>query len=636
MPFEHQIVEYWEWMLPNFSEVRILDARTWSQVGFLLGAGSILLLLSILFPFLWFLIAVIKHGPSEGFYLVAKSVYGAVTEDLPGFSFRRTFAVAKVAIQEARRNRVIVGFAVFVGLMLFAGLFLDVENSNRAKTYISVVLTTTNYLVMLMALFLSAFSIPNDIKNKTIYTVVTKPIRAGEIVLGRVIGFSAVGTAMLLIMGLVSYIFVWRGMAHTHELKAESFAEKTDATGKKEGETTRDVHHRHRVIMDKNGNIENGETLESDHHFHRVEWTEVIDTDEKSPTKGQKIRVYKVGPARGDLIARSPVFGKLRMLDPAGNVVKEGINVGDEWTYRTFIEGGNNRSAAIWTFNNVTPEKYPEGLPLEMNLAVFRTFKGTITAGVMGEVTVRNVNPDAKVKSSPPMTFESREFTSHRFPIPRKIKLGKKPDGSDLTLDLFEDLVTNGQVEVSIRCIEHSQYFGMAPPDVYLRPSDSYFFANFAKGYLSIWLQMVLVTCFGVMFSTFLSGPVAMMATLNAIGLGFFGRLARDVLTNLVTGGGPIESLIRIVQQKNTQSDLDVYRPVELTIRFLDWTMLVVVEGLTYILPNYAHFDASQFVANGYDVYADVVGQQLTMAVVYALSASVAAYFFLKTREIAG
>ena len=153
---------------------------------------------------------------------------------------------------------------------------------------------------------------------------------------------------------------------------------------------------------------------------------------------------------------------------------------------------------------------------------------------------------------------------------------------------------------------------------------------------MSIWLQMVLVTCFGVMFSTFLSGPVAMMATLCAIGLGFFGSLARDILSSVVVGGGPIESLIRLLQQKNTQSDLDVYRPVELTIKFFDALMLGIVEGLTYILPNYAHFDASQFVANGFDVYPDLVGQQLTMAVVYALSASIAAYFFLKTREIAG
>jgi len=617
MPFEHQIVEFWSWLLGNPSEVRLLNADTWPQIGFVLGAGGILLVLAIMLPFIWFLIAVIKHGPSEGFYLVAKSIYGGVTEDLPGFSFRRTFAVAKVAIQEAIRNRVLVGFAVFVLLMLFAGLFLDVDNSNRAKTYISFVLTTTNYLVMLMALFLSAFSLPNDIKNKTIYTVVTKPIRAGEIVLGRVFGFSAVGTAMLIVMGLISYVFVWRGLEHTHQLEAKDFVQR-------EGQTSQDAHHRHRVILDENGNVQNGETEVAYGHFHRVE------------TSGEGAnRTYKLGPARGDLIARSPVFGKLRRLDLAGNPTTEIFNVGDEWMYRQFIEGGNNRAAAIWTFSNITPERYPEGLPLELNLSVFRTFKGNIERGVMGELTIRNVNPDAKVRSSPPITFESKEFVSQRFLIGREIKVGKNPDGSDIKLDLFKDLVHEGKVDVAIRCIENSQYFGVAQPDVYLRPRDSYFAANFAKGYLSIWLQMVLVTCFGVMFSTFLSGPVAMMATFCAIGLGFFGNLARDILSKVVTGGGPIESLIRLLKQMNTQSDLDMYRPVEITIRAVDWAMLVIVDGFTYILPNYGNFDSSQFVANGYDVYPALVGQQLIMAVVYTLSASVAAYFFLKTREIA-
>jgi ABC-type transport system involved in multi-copper enzyme maturation permease subunit len=623
MPFEHHIIEYWEWMFGDRSQIRLVDSGTWHHIGFLLGSSGVLLLLAVLFPFLWFLIAVIKHGPSEGFYLVAKSIYGAVTEDLPRFSFRRTFAVAKVAVQEAIRNRVLVGFAVFVVVILFAGLFLDVENSSPAKTYISLVLTATRYLVIPMAIILSAFSIPNDIKNKTIYTVVTKPIRAGEIVLGRVIGFSAVGTVMLVLMGLISCIFVVRGLAHTHELKADSFATKTDASGKREGETTRDAHHRHRVMMDKNGNLQNDETELENGHFHRIETVGEGDN-----------RTYKVGPNRGDLIARAPVFGKLRRLDPGGNLT-EGISVGDEWTYRTFIEGGNNRSAAIWTFSNVTPERYPDGLPLELNLAVFRTYKGNIEKGVMGEITLRNVNPDAKIQSSPPITFESREFVAHRMMIDRKFTLGKNPDGTEMTMDLF-DLVHDGRIDVSIRCIENSQYFGIAQPDVYLRPRDSYFFANFAKGYLSIWLQMVLVTCFGVMFSTFLSGPVAMMGTGCAIVLGFFGGLARAILGKVVEGGGPIESLIRILQQKNTQSDLDIYRPVELTVKFADKLMLVIVEGFTYILPNYAHFDTSSFVANGYDVYPDLVGQQLTLAVVYTLSASIAAYFFLKTREIAG
>jgi hypothetical protein len=47
-------------------------------------------------------------------------------------------------------------------------------------------------------LLISAFSLPTDFKSKTIYTVVTKPVRAGDIVLGRIVGFTIVGTLMLL------------------------------------------------------------------------------------------------------------------------------------------------------------------------------------------------------------------------------------------------------------------------------------------------------------------------------------------------------------------------------------------------------------------------------------------------------
>jgi hypothetical protein len=98
-------------------------------------------------------------------------------------------------------------------------------------------------------------------------------------------------------------------------------------------------------------------------------------------------------------------------------------------------------------------------------------------------------------------------------------------------LDLFKDLVHNGKVEVEIRCVDSAQYFGVAEPDVYLRPGDASFEFNFFKAYLSIWLQMMLITSFGVTFSTFLSGPVALLASISAMVLGFFGQFVRDIAT---------------------------------------------------------------------------------------------------------
>jgi hypothetical protein len=623
MPFEHNIVDYWTWLAGDPAKWRLLQPETW---GFLSGLVAILLLLAIVVPFIWFLIASMQMGPGEAFYLVARTVYGAFSDDLPRFSLRRTLAVSRLSIQEAIRNRVlVVAFAVFVVLMLFAGLFLDVDNSNPARVYLSFVLTTTNYLVLLMVLFLSTFSLPADIKNRTIYTVVTKPIRASEIVLGRILGFAAIGTTMIVLMGIVSYFFVVRGLAHDHEIVVADLTDipppSTDVPSPgKRGDTSLDMYHRHTVEIDKEGN---GVTNRVAGHTHPVTVT--------GEGENQKITI---GPPQDMLIARAPIFGKLRILDREGNVNNKGINVGYEWDYRGYIEGGNSKAAAIWTFDNITPERYPKGLPLELNLRVFRSYKGNIERGVLGELIIRNPNPQAKIKSSGPIPFESKEFQSDRRTVPRELTSEAGGSSAKNTIDLF-DLVDNGRVEVVVRCAEGGQYFGMAEPDVYLRPADASFELNFAKAYLSIWLQMMLVTCFGVMFSTFLSWPVAVMSTVSVVVLGFFGQFARDVATGVMEGGGPVESFIRMLTQANVQTDMEIHWLLNSIVKGIDAGLMYFMYAATYVLPDFRRFDTSRFVADGYNIYGDIVAQQLTVGFVFFIVVAIVGYFFLKTREIA-
>ena len=51
----------------------------------------------------------------------------------------------------------------------------------------------------------------------------------------------------------------------------------------------------------------------------------------------------------------------------------------------------------------------------------------------------------------------------------------------------------DGRLEIRLQCLEPQQYFGMAQADLYIRAADGSFAWNFCKGYLGIWLQMVLV-----------------------------------------------------------------------------------------------------------------------------------------------
>jgi hypothetical protein len=630
MALERGIPDYWIWLLGNPVQWSLFDPTTW---GFLLGTVAICLLLLIVAPLVSFVLTSLQYGPSEAFYYVARAMFSAVTEDLPRFSLQRTLAVARLAIQEAIRNRVLVGFGIFVVVLLFAGLFLDVDNSNPSRIYVSFVLNSTRFLVLPMALLLSVFSIPNDVKNRTIYTVVTKPVRSSEIVLGRTVGFAAVGTAMLVAMGIVSYVFVHRGLSHSHRVDAASVVEEPGpepGAVRYRGETTFDSHHRHTFELGADGK---GRTNVVQNHWHEVE--RLADGS------------YRVGPPQGHLVAKAPEYGQLVIYDRDGKPGK-GINVGGEWEYRGYIEGGTpgvqTKAHAVWTFRNVSEQRYPNGLPLELNIRVFRTYKGDIEQGVLGELVVRNPNPDAQVRRSGPILFESKEFVADSRVIPRELNSEIGGSAGAGKLDLFKDLVHDGKVEIELRCVDPAQYFGVAEPDVYLRPGDASFAVNFFKAYLSIWIQMLLVTAFGVMFSTFLSGPVAMLASMAAISLGYFGQDVREVTRGIFFeggasgaryGGGPIESFLRMVTQQNVMTDMEINSIVQKIMRGIDGGLMGVLYGATYILPDYTQFDTTQFVADGYNIFGSLVGEQVTMAIVYFTVVTIAGYFFLKTREIA-
>ena len=107
----------------------------------------------------------------------------------------RVGALAWLAIKESIRRRVVVVLAVFIIILLFAGWYLDPGSTNPARLYLDFVFDeATRYPLLLLVLFLSSLSLPADIKSRTLHTVVTKPVRASEIVLGRIVGFTAVAT----------------------------------------------------------------------------------------------------------------------------------------------------------------------------------------------------------------------------------------------------------------------------------------------------------------------------------------------------------------------------------------------------------------------------------------------------------
>ena len=408
-----------------------------------LFAGS---LVAVLVAAVAWLVQSALYGPLAAGDRVYRGVLSGLV-DLSGMSLRRIWALSRLAVQESLRRNVLVVLGIFALIVLFAGWFLDPTSVNPGKLYLGFILAATSLLVCLVTLVLSVFSLPADIRGKAIQTVTTKPVRTGEIVLGRIIGFSIVGTVLLALMGGVGWAFVVRSVRHGHEIAAEDLVEIRNDDGVstgQEGRTSLDRGHRHRVDIATNGTGRT-DTVQG----HR----DTVLTVKSGVQNGSSDQVtYEIGPAEGLLEARKPLRGTLRFVDREGRPSAKGISVGAEWSYRQYIEGGS-LAAAIWTFGGLTEQSFPEGLPLEMIVRVFRTYKGEIERGIAGSVRVRN--PSSGLQSDP-FYFQAKEYTIDSLTIPRTLAT-TSADGGTRQIDLFADIVSNGRVEVVLQCLESAQ-----------------------------------------------------------------------------------------------------------------------------------------------------------------------------------
>jgi hypothetical protein len=250
-----------------------------------------------------------------------------------------------------------------------------------------------------------------------------------------------------------------------------------------------------------------------------------------------------------------------------------------------------------------------------------------ISQGITGSLSVqRPGNEDARAEEQ---IFTAKEFVTDRKFIPRK---WTTEDGKEM--DLFRDLVRNGDLVVVLACEEPAQFFGVGRSDVYLLAGEQPFAWNYAKGCLGIWYQMLLATTIGVMWSTIVNTAVALLSTIGCMVLGFYTDLLVKIATGTNLGGGVFESMVRIAKQDNLTQQMEPSFGVSL-MKGADDVANQFLRVISYVLPDFSQFYNIGAVAHGYDIGADAIFIQTTAALAYFIPIAVAGYFFLKLRELA-
>jgi ABC-type transport system involved in multi-copper enzyme maturation permease subunit len=612
-------------------------------------------------------------------YIVLLKVVAQIFTEILAVRPRRLFSIASLSVVESNR-RMWAPWAVitiFIVILAFTHWFLQPPRpAEMGRLFVSTLSLLCSLLITAMITFLTPLSLPHDIQNQTIYTVVSKPVRRIELIWGRMLGYMALVTALVLVFGAISLGYLWQNVNGQIRL--------TEQQAMKAG---------------KEGRL--------------AEFALLRDQADQ---------------LRNRMTARVPIYGALTFLDSRGTPHNTGIDVGSEQGRepRSHIEGGTP-ATAIWHFGIVPDPRVPPGtraplidtripvdvflkpgtveylhnhvyevqnqitnaqreqaqpnLPasrsqqltstinrgqeelknataayeklkasadalqakavaaeqqrasdaedlrrqvralhsdpimVEMTFNIYRTTKGVVGEAVYGQLEA--TNPVTGVKS-PRDLFPVREYYTNKRTIPAELLAG-----------------SGGNLVIEVQCISQTQYLGMAQSDLFLLATEGDFGPNFMKGLFGVWLQAMVLTAIGVFAGTFLSWPVALLTT-----IAFFvaGQVAfaflLDFTRQSLMGGGPFESMIRLVTHDNQMTDLNPTFAV-ITAKTLDALVMPVMSRLVYVVPNFSALDVSNDVANGFAVsWIRLVANSL-LAIAYALPFSIAGYFILKNREVA-
>ncbi|MGB2809328.1 MAG: hypothetical protein WBC22_16420 [Sedimentisphaerales bacterium] len=121
---------------------------------------------------------------------------------------RSIWAVAANTIKQALRMKIAAVFIVLLIVLLpVMGLSMTGDGTlmGRLQTFVSYSLSLTNLLLCLLTIIVTIYTLTSDIQQRQIYSVITKPIRRYQLLLGKLLGVVLLNTALLALFSAIIY-----------------------------------------------------------------------------------------------------------------------------------------------------------------------------------------------------------------------------------------------------------------------------------------------------------------------------------------------------------------------------------------------------------------------------------------------
>lgn len=422
----------------------------------------------------------------------------------------RIWAVAVNTIRQALRMKIAVIFIVLLLVLLPVMGFTatgDGTLKGRLQTFVSYGLSLTTLLLGLLTIIVSVFTVSSDIEQRQIYTVVTKPIRRFQFLLGKLLGVTVFNVAL---------VTVFAGIVYALVVSLPGFYDASEST-----------------------------LREIDNEFYTARAGLAAPAPD---VRDEVLALYNRLERTGQLREAYPTLSRdqiLRELTLRKQLEQRAAGVGE---------------GLVWEFQNVKP--------LDPNQSIFIRFKYDVAV-------------------EPP---NGLIYGRWQIGDMRQVRYGMDFQSPIWPEDRADPVRTFREIEVPARVIADDGYLAVGYLNVPLNSTTvifpledgleilykaDTFTANYIRGVLLIVFRLIFLACLGLLASSFLSFPVAILFCLVIFFTGTVSGFVLESFDQLSANLWQIYSytigaLVRLLPQ------FDKYNPTSFLVpgRLIAWSFL--------------------------------------------------------------
>ncbi len=545
---------------------------------------------------------------------------------LAKIKWRRLWALSILSFREAVRNRLFWIFLLILVPAFFpAKWFAPVKPEDELRSTLSITSAFMNVILLVPAALLAAFSIPNDIKNQNLYTVVTKPVERFEVVLGRFIGYSGLMTIALAAVMLVSWAFI-RSAGIDESARKESFKARMPLRGTMAFQSRK---------VDFSGTDVGRE----------FNYRKYIAGDPTSPQRAVW-SFDKLPAALGRVADPNTAAVPVEFTFDIYRMTKGVENRGVDLTIRVVTHNAGqvppvDPKDSTWKWADAAKERE------------YAAESSRLARQVRGLREGEDVNAEAVFAAAAPGGpgwKELNELTEKfgYYELTGKEIADFRPAGIEVPAGLFKNALASSPapdpkdpkakpalLKIYVKCTTAGQMLGMAEGDLFVLEGERGFDQNYFKSAIGLWCRILILIGIAVVLSTYLAAVVALLGSLLLFVLGYFTEHISDVASGQSYAGGPFKAITSLLkaEQPTAQPDANslVTGAVATADQFNAWGFRRVIN----MIPDVEGFSWTSYVKEGFDVPAECLVMNVIVTVGYLLPWFVLGYYLMRSREVA-